>query len=111
RFAVALVFFSPLYSALARPSSRGARAAYPDAAELASFLGLFNGATTLAALLASLLVANRLYARIGVVNSIVAFGGVYLAGFAGIAVSSAFPVLVAARFAQTVWLNGIADTA
>src|SRR5258706_9982409 len=64
--AVALVFFSLLYFSLALPFSRGARAAYPDAAELASFLGLFNGATTLAALLASLFVANRLYARIGV---------------------------------------------
>jgi len=109
--AVALVFFSLLYFSLALPFSRGARAAYPDAAALASFLGLFNGATTLAALAASLFVANRLYARIGVVNAIFAFGGVYLAGFAAIAVSAAFAVLVAARFAQTVWLNGIADTA
>jgi HEAT repeat protein len=108
---VSLVFFSLLYFALALPFSRGARAAYPDAAELASFLGLFNGTTTLAALGASLFVANRLYARVGVVNAIVAFAGVYLAGFAAIAVSTAFAVLVAARFAQTVWLSGIADTA
>jgi hypothetical protein len=108
---VSLVFFSLLYFALALPFSRGARAAYPDAAELASFLGLFNGATTLAALATSLFVANRVYARIGVVNAIVTFASVYLAGFAGIAVSSAFAVLVAARFAQMVWLNGIADTA
>ena len=109
--AVALVLFSLLYFSLALPFSRGARAAYPDAAELASFLGLFNGATTVVALLASLFVANRLYARIGVVNAIVAFGAVYLAGFVAIAVSGAFAVLVAARFAQTVWLSGIADTA
>ncbi|HKW78506.1 MAG TPA: hypothetical protein VJQ09_05345, partial [Candidatus Limnocylindria bacterium] len=109
--AVALVFFSLLYFSLALPFSRGARAAYPDAAQLASFLGLFNGVTTLAALLASLFVANRLYARVGVVNAIVAFAGVYLAGFAAIAASTAFAVLVAARFAQTVWLSGIADTA
>ena len=109
--AVALVLFSLLYFSLALPFSRGARATYADAADLASFLGLFNGATTLAALGASLFVANRLYARFGVVNAIVAFGGVYLAGFAAIAASSAFAVLVAARFAQTVWLTGIADTA
>ena len=109
--AVALVLFSLLYFFLALPFSRGARATYADAAELAAFLGLFNGATTIVALLASLFVANRLYARIGIVNAIVALGGVYLAGFAAIAVSGAFAVLVAARFAQTVWLSGIADTA
>jgi hypothetical protein len=106
-----LVFFSLLYFGLALPFSRGARAAYPAAADLASFLGLFNGATTLLALGAALFVANRLYARIGIVNAIVAFAGVYLVGFAAIAVSTAFAVLVAARFAQTVWLTGIADTA
>ena len=109
--AISLVFFSLLYFSLALPFSRGARAAYPDEAALATFLALFNGATTVVALLASLFVANRLYARIGVVNAIVAFGGVYLAGFVAIASSAAFAVLVAARFAQTVWLTGIADTA
>ena len=109
--AVALVLFSVLYFSLALPFSRGARASYPDAAELASFLGLFNGATTVVALLASLFVANRLYARVGVVNAIVALGAVYLAGFAAIGMSGAFVVLVAARAAQTVWLSGIADTA
>jgi HEAT repeat protein len=109
--AVAGVLFSLLYFSLALPFSRGARAAYADEAELASFLGLFTGATTVVALLLSLFVANRLYARVGVVNAIVAFGGVYLAGFVAIAASGAFAVLVAARFAQTVWLAGIADTA
>jgi len=108
---VSLVLFSLLYFSLALPFSRGARAAYPDEAALASFLGLFNGATTVVALLVSLLVANRLYARVGVVNAIVAFGVVYLAGFVAIALSAAFAVIAAARFAQTVWLTGIADTA
>ena len=109
--AVALVFFSLLYFSLALPFSRGARAAYPDAADLAAFLGLFNGATTLAALAASLFIANRLYARIGVVNAIVAFAAVYLGAFLAIAASAAFAVLVVARFAQMAWLSGIADTA
>jgi len=109
--AATLVFFSLLYFSLALPFSRGAREAYAHAADLATFLGLFNGATTLVALGASLFVANRIYARIGIVNAIVAFALVYLAGFAAIAVSAAFAVLVAARFAQTVWLSGIADTA
>src|SRR5258706_1415109 len=109
--AATLVFFSLLYFSLALPFSRGAREAYAHAADLATFLGLFNGATTLVALGASLFVANRIYARLGIVNAIVAFALVYLAGFAAIAVSAAFAVLVAARFAQTVWLSGIADTA
>jgi hypothetical protein len=109
--AVALVLFSLLYFSLALPFSRGARAAYADEAALAAFLGLFNGATTVVALLVSLFLANRLYARLGIVNAIVAFGAVYLAGFVAIAVSTAFAVLVAARFAQMVWLTGVADTA
>jgi hypothetical protein len=106
-----LVFFSLLYFSLALPFSRGAREAYPHAADLATFLGLFNGATTVVALATSLFVTNRVYARIGVVNAIIAFALIYLAGFAAMAVSAAFAVLVAARFAQTVWLSGIADTA
>lgn len=109
--AVSLVLFSVLYFALALPFSRGARAEFSDEARLASFLGVFNASTTIVALVASLFVANRLYARIGIVNAIVSFAGVYLAGFLALLASGAFAVLVAARFAQTVWLTGIADTA
>ncbi|HEV8536166.1 MAG TPA: cyclic nucleotide-binding domain-containing protein [Candidatus Limnocylindria bacterium] len=109
--AVALVLFSVLYFALALPFTRAVRATYSDADSLAAFLGVFNGATTVAALLVSLFLANRLYARVGVVNSIVAFTAIYLVGFVALALRPAFTTVVAFRFAQMTWLTGIADSA
>jgi hypothetical protein len=109
--AIALVLFSVLYFTLALPFTRAARAAYPDADALAAFLGLFNGATTIAALLVSLFLANRIYARIGVVNSLVAFTAIYLIGFVALALRPGFPTVVGFRFTQMTWLTGVADTA
>jgi cyclic nucleotide-binding protein len=109
--AVALVLFSVLYFSLALPFTRAVRAAYPDADTLAAFLGLFNGATTIAALLVSLFVANRLYARVGVVTALLAFTAIYLVGFVAMALRPAFTTIVAFRFAQMTWLTGVADTA
>ena len=109
--AVALVLFSVLYFTLALPFTREIRAAYPNEDALAAFLGLFNGATTVAALGASLFLANRIYARFGVVNAIVTFTALYVVGFAVLAVAPGFTTVVAFRFAQLAWLTGIADTA
>ena len=118
--AAALVLFSVLYFSLALPFTRAARATYPAEADLAAFLGLFNGIITVASLVVSLALANRLYARFGVVNAIVGLGVVYAAAFGALALSGVvpalaavgiFPLLVAARFAQLTWLTGVADTA
>jgi hypothetical protein len=109
--AIALVLFSALYFTLALPFTRTVRAAYPDADALAAFLGLFNGAITIAALLLSLFLANRIYARIGVVNSLVAFTAIYVVGFVALALRPGFATVVGFRFAQMTWLTGVADTA
>ena len=109
--AVGLVLFSVLFFALALPFTRAARAAMPREDDLASFLGLFNATTTGVAFLASAIVANRLYARVGVVNAILGLTFVYAAGFAALAVSDSFLVIVAARWIQLAWLAGIADAA
>src|SRR6266545_3732783 len=110
--AVATMLFAVLYFSISLPFARGATAAYPGAAELAGFFGLFGGATTGAAFLASLFVANRLYARIGIMAAILVFPLLYAAGFATLLVTqTAFTAVVAFRFAQLVYLQGVASPA
>ncbi len=109
--AVAAVLFSILYFSIALPFAKTMAAQFPDEAELAGFLGLFNGLSTAAAFLASLILANRLYARFGLMVMLLAFPILYLAGFAWLALAASFPAIVAFRFAQMVWLAGLADAA
>lgn len=108
---VAAILFSILYFSIALPFSKGVTTQFPDEDTLAGFLGLFNGLHTAAAFLASLFIANRLFARFGVVNMVLAFGGLYLLGFGALIAFASFPVLIAFRFSQMVWLAGIADAA
>jgi len=108
---VATILFSILYFSIALPFSKSATAQFPDENALAAFLGLFNGLSTGAAFLASIFVANRLYARIGIINAILILPIIYLTGFGSLAISGAFAVVVGFRFIQTLWLSGIADSA
>ncbi|MBL8056210.1 MAG: hypothetical protein JNK29_05900, partial [Anaerolineales bacterium] len=109
--AAAAVLFSILYFSIAVPFSRAATGQYGDEQSLAGFLGLFNGLSTAAAFLASLFLANRLYARFGLMTMLLAFPVLYLAGFGVLAVWPAFASVVAFRFTQMVWLSGLADPA
>ncbi|HEY6959658.1 MAG TPA: HEAT repeat domain-containing protein, partial [Candidatus Limnocylindria bacterium] len=109
--AVSLVLFSVLFFALALPFTRAARAAMPDERDLASFLGVFNATTTAAAFCASLFVAERFYARFGVVNAILVFTLIYLAGFVTLVATGSFLVIAAIRWIQMAWLAGMADAA
>ena len=77
----ASVVFSILYFSVSFPFSKVISAAFPNEAEVASFLGLFSAVATLITLLVSLVVANRLYARIGIVNAVLILPFVYLGGF------------------------------
>lgn len=108
---VASILFSILYFSIALPFSKSATAAYPNENELAAFLGLFNGLSTAAAFLTSLLLANRLFARFGIMTMILIFPLIYLVGFGALIPFDLFAVIVAFRFAQTLWLSGIADSA
>src|SRR2546428_958585 len=108
---VPVVLFSLLYFSIAFPFSRAATAEFPSADALAGFLGVFQGVTTAAAFLASLFVANRLFARVGIMAGILAFTLVYLAGFGVLAIVATFPLIVAFRFAQLLWLDGFAGSA
>ena len=108
--AVALALFSLLYFALSFVYARSVTARFPDADRLAGFLGAFAAFTNLAGLLVSLLVANRLFARFGVVPMVLILPLIYLGGFAVLAFSGAFAVVVAFRAVQMVWVNGVWGT-
>ncbi len=115
--AIAAALFSLLWYALAFPFSQAVAARFPSADALASFLGLFHGLTTAAALAASLLVANRLYARFGLMPMLLALAGLYLVGFGLLLGVDAFTgwglfaALAVFRAAQLTWHLGVSATA
>jgi HEAT repeat protein len=109
--AIASVLFSVLYFSISLPFSRAATQRYANENDLAAFLGIFNGLSTAAAFLASLFLANKLFARVGIMTSLLIFPMIYLVGFAGLALVDVFIMVVVFRFAQTLWLSGIADPA
>src|SRR5215211_6105436 len=108
---LAAILFSLLYFSISLPFSRAATEHYQNEENLAAFLGLFNGISTAAAFLASLFLANRLFARLGIMVCILIFPIIYLAGFASLALLPIFAIVVSFRFIQMLWLSGIADPA
>ncbi len=108
---LATVLFSVLYFSISLPFSRAATEQYVNEENLAAFLGLFNGISTAAAFLVSLFLANRLFARFGIMLCILVFTIIYLIGFASLAILPIFAIIVSFRFAQMLWLSGIADPA
>jgi HEAT repeat protein/ATP/ADP translocase len=109
--ALASVLFSILFFAIAFPFSKIVSASFPDEEQVAGFFGLFNSVTTALTFLASLLIANRVYARLGIVNSVLFMPFIYILGFAVFAGSYSLTGAVIARFLQLVILGGIAGTA
>lgn len=108
---ISTFFFSVLYFSISLPFSRAATEQYINEESLATFLGLFNGFSTAAAFLASLLLANRLFARFGIMICILALPVIYLLGFASLVLLPTFAIIVAFRFIQALWISGIADPA
>ena len=108
--AVALALFSLLYFALAFVFAEAVTARFPEADRLAGFLGLFAAGVNLSALVVSLLVANRLFGRFGLVPMILVLPVVYLAGFSLLLAATSFSVIVAFRAVQMVWVNGVWGT-
>jgi HEAT repeat protein len=107
----ASVLFSILYFSMSFPFSKAVSQRFPDEASLAGFLGTFSGVVTAVTFLASLFVANRLYARIGAVNAILILPVTYLAGFVLFAADFSLTTAVVARAAQLIILGGIAGSA
>ena len=109
--AYASVLFSILFFAIAFPFNKVVTAAFPDEASVAGYLGLFNGITTAVTFLVSLLLANRVYSRLGIVNSVLLLPITYLFGFIVFAGMYSLSGGVIARSAQLVILFGVASTA
>ena len=105
----AAVLFSVLYFSIALPFSRTITEKFPQEGELASFIGLFNGLSTAAAFGASLFLANRLFARVGIMTCILVLPVIYLVGFGSLAIYPVFAIVIGFRFVQMLWLAGIAD--
>ena len=107
----AAVGFSVLFYLVSFPFSETVTASFSNEAEVAGYLGLFAGIATGASLLVSLFVANRLFAWIGIVASVVLLAVVYVLGF-GLWVSSlTLATATMVRGAQWVTLNGVSLTA
>jgi HEAT repeat protein/ATP/ADP translocase len=82
-----------------------------DEAGLAGFKGLFTSITTAVTFAVSLFLANRLYARLGIVNSVLVMPLTYVFAFILFFVSFNVWGAVGARFSQLVVLGGLAGTA
>jgi HEAT repeat protein len=105
------VVFSILYFSVSFPFSRIVTTSFRNEADVASFLGLFSAAATVVTLFVSLVVANRLYARIGLVDAVLILPFVYLGGFLVWTLSFSLATAVTVRLAQMVVLGGVANPA
>ncbi len=108
---VASVLFSVLFFSVSFPFSRLVSTSFPNEAQVAGFLGTFSSVTTGVTFLLSLFVANRLYARLGIVNTVLIAPFVYLAGFGLWVLQFGLAEAVAVRFLQLTVLGGLAGGA
>ncbi len=107
--ALAAVLFSVLFYSLFLPWATAATEHYPNADDLAGFIGLFWAATTGVAFLASVFLANRLFGRFGIATMVLVLPVLYVGSFGVLFVSSTFVSLVVVRFVTGVWLQGVAS--
>ena len=103
--------FSVLFFLIAYPFSAIVADSFQSEAEVAGFLGLFSAAATALTFVASLVLTNRLFARIGVVASLLIVPIVYLLGFGLWLIS--FGLLAASMVRAVHWVavNAIGGTA
>jgi HEAT repeat protein/ATP/ADP translocase len=110
--AISSIFYSVLFFTVDFPFSERISDTYANDAEgLAGFKGLFTSITTAVTFLVSLLLANRLYTRLGIVNSVLIMPLTYVVAFAVFFLSFNFWGAVGAKFGQLVVLGGLAGTA
>jgi HEAT repeat protein/ATP/ADP translocase len=110
--AISSILYSVLFFTVDFPFSERISDTYlNDAAGLAGFKGLFTSVTTAVTFLVSLFLANRLYTRLGIVNSVLIMPITYIVAFGLFFISFNFWGAVVARFGQLVILGGLAGTA
>ncbi|MCE9644668.1 MAG: HEAT repeat domain-containing protein [Chloroflexi bacterium] len=105
------ILFSVLFFSVAFPFNKVITASYPDEAGVAGFLGLFNSVTTAATFLVSLFLANRIYTRLGIINSIFLMPLAYILCFVVFTLHYDLGGAAVARFVQLVVLAGVSGTA
>jgi HEAT repeat protein len=105
--AVAMVLFALLYNSLSFVFAEAVTARFANTDSLAAFIGLFNAIINGAALIVSLFVANRLFARFGIATMVLTLTVIYLIGFAALTSGVGFVALVSFRLIQMVWVNGV----
>jgi HEAT repeat protein len=110
--AFSAILYSVLFFTVDFPFSQFVSRTYMgDEVAVANFKGLFTSAMTLVTFFVSLLIANRLYTKIGIVNSILVMPVTYLLGFAAFFTFFRFEAAAAVRFVQQVMLGGVMGTA
>ncbi len=110
--AVTSILYSVLFFAVDFPFSETLSVEFSeDEAGLAGFKGAFTGITTLITFLVSLFLANRLYTRLGIVNTILIMPLTYVIGFIVFYFYFNIQGAVFARFSQLVVLGGLLGTA
>lgn len=105
--AVAMVLFALLYNSLSFVFAEAVTDRFPNSDALAAFIGLFNALINGPALIMSIFIANRLFARFGVATMVLTLAVIYLVGFAASAIGVGFAALVAFRLIQMVWVNSV----
>ena len=110
--AISSILYSVLFFTVDFPFSERISDTYlNDAAGLAGFKGLFTSVTTAVTFIISLFLANRVYTKLGIVNSVMIMPITYVVAFAIFFVSFNFWGAVGAKFGQLVVLGGLAGTA
>lgn len=109
--AVAALAGSTLLFLVVFPFSDAVAGSFESEASVATYLGVFSAAATGATLIVSLFVANRLFARLGVVSTFLLMPLTYLAGFALWAIRFDLMTASIVRGAQWVALNALGATA
>ncbi len=105
------ILFSVLFFTIAFPFNKVVTTSFSDEAGVAGFFGLFNSITTAATFFISLFLANRVYTRLGIINSVFLMPLAYLFSFTVFNLRYDLSGATIARFAQLVILAGIAGTA
>ena len=109
--AVASLASSTLLFLVVFPFSEVVAASFDTEAGVATYLGVFSALATVATLIVSLFLANRLFARLGVVTTFLVMPLTYLAGFSLWAIRFDLVTASIVRGAQWVALNALGATA
>ncbi len=103
--------FGALLFLVVFPFSEVVTASFPTETDVASYLGYFSAVATVTTFLVSLFATNRLFARLGVVATLMSVPLVYLGGFSLWLVSFGLVTATIVRGFQFVAVNAIGGTA